>query len=58
MVIILKQNIGNNIQVSFPDLWSSMNDIEGGLIEKAFVIISLKNVFDNLNITDLQQNIY
>ena len=53
-VIFLKQNMGNNIQGSFPDLWSAVNDIEEHLDHKAFGIKSLKNVFDNLNITDLQ----
>ena len=27
-VMGLKQNVGNNIQGSFPDLWSAMNDLE------------------------------
>ena len=56
-VIVLKQKIGNNIQGYFPDLLSYMNDTENELYQKTFGIISLNNVVDNLNITDLQQKI-
>ena len=56
-VMVLKQHLGNNIQRSFPDLWSSVNDIEEDLDKKAFFVTSLKNVVDNLNITDLQRKI-
>ena len=27
VVIFLKKNVGNNIQGSFPDLWSAVNDL-------------------------------
>ena len=55
--MVLKQNVGNNIQGSFPDLWSSVNDIEDDLDQNTFGIIFLKNVFDNLNLTDLKRQI-
>ena len=53
----LKKNVGNNIQGSFPDLWSAVNDLEEDLDQKAFDITYLKNVVNSLNITDLQQQI-
>ena len=53
----LKQNVGNNIQGSFPDLWSAMNDLEQDLDQNKFGIKYLNNVIDNLNITDIQQKI-
>ena len=33
-VIFLKQNVGNNIQGSFPDIWSDVNYIEEDLDQK------------------------
>ena len=56
-VMVLKQTMGNNIKFSFPDLWSSVNDLEEDLDQKTFGIKYLKNVLDNLNITDLQRKI-
>ena len=53
----MKQNVGNNILGSFPDLRSAVNDIEEDLDQKAFVITSLNNVVCKLNITDLQRRI-
>ena len=49
--------MGNNIQGSFPYLWSSVNDIEEDLDQKAYGITSIKNVDNNPNITDLQRKI-
>ena len=56
-VIVLKQNVGNNIQGSFLDLWSAVNDIKYHIDQDTSGITSLRNVFDNLDITDLQLKI-
>ena len=53
--MVLEKNVVNNIQGSFPDLSSVVNDIEDGLYQKTFGIAYLKNVVNNLNIIDLQQ---
>ena len=55
--MVLKKNLGNNIKISFPDFWIAVNDIEEDLDQKTFGITSLKNLVDNLNITDLQRKI-
>ena len=52
--MIFKKNAGNNIQGSFPDLWSAVNNIEDHIDQNKFGITSLKNFFNNLNITDIQ----
>ena len=53
----LKKNVSNNIQGSFPNFWSAVDDIEEDLDKKAFGITFLNNFIDNLNITDLQRKI-
>ena len=55
--MVLKQNVGNNVQGYLPDLCSALNDLEEDLDQKTFGIKYLKNVLDNLNITDLQRKI-
>ena len=44
-VMVLKKNVGNNIQGSFPDLWSAVNNIEDHIDQNKFGITSLKNIF-------------
>ena len=56
-VMVLKKNMGNNIQGYFHDLWNAVNDLEEDLDQKTFGITSLNNVVNNLNITDLQRKI-
>ena len=57
-VIVLKKNVGNNIQGSLIDLRIAVNDIEEDLNKNAFGVAYLKNFVNNLNITDLQRQIY
>ena len=56
-VMVLKKKFVNRIQFSFPGFWGAVNDIEEDLYHKVFGITSLKIVADNLNITDIQQQI-
>ena len=56
-VMVLNKNVGNNIQGSFPYLWSAVNDTKEHIDQKEFGIIYLNNIVDNLNTTDLQQQI-
>ena len=55
--MVLKQNVGNNVQGYLPDLCSAVNDLEEDLDQKTFGITSFDNIVNNLNITDLQRKI-
>ena len=52
-----EENVVNNIQGSLPDLGSDVNDLKYATDQKTFGVISLNNVVNNLNITDLQRKI-
>ena len=56
-LMVLKQNVGNNIQGYFLTLWSAVNILEEHLDQKIFGITSLKNVVVKLNIIFIQRKI-
>ena len=51
--MVLKKNLSNNILGYFPDIWSSVNDIEEDLDQKTFFITSFNDFVNNPNTTDL-----
>ena len=56
--MVFRENMVNTIRGSFPDLWSAVNDLKYYIDQRKFDITYLNNVVDNLNITDIQWQIY
>ena len=56
--MVFKKNMVNTIQGYLPDLWSAVNNLKYYIGQNKFDIEYLNNVVDNLNITDIQRQMY
>ena len=57
-MMVFKKNMVNTIQGYLPDLWSAVNNLKYYIGQNKFDIEYLNNVVDNLNITDIQRQMY